>query len=366
MRIRYSAALIAAFINCLVGCADDSDATLASSDEVATLTVRTTKVLEQPWTRTIKAQGMIAAWEDADISSRINGQPVVSILADVGDSVEKGQLLVKFDDENIRNNVAQAQAAVAEASAALDEANANFARTQSLLADKLISEQDALSSRTRAATAEARLASAQAALAAARLQLDYTSIVAPDDGVISEKRVALGQVPQAGQRLFGLIRQNRLEWRAEVLPEQLSQLSLGQPVSVELKGGERVAGSVSRISPELTNDSRMAVVYVELEPDSGARAGMFVTGDLILEQYAAITVPEVSLVLRDGRVYVYEVDDARHVRSRLVQTGRRDAGMVEVQLGLTGGEEIVTAGAGFLSDGQLVAINNADDNGAGS
>lgn len=346
------------------GCGASSDAAPAKARDTATLTVTSVTVDRRTWRQQVRAQGLIAPWQDAEISARLAGQPIVEIQADIGDAVRVGQPLLRFDDAIVRNEVAQAEAAVAEARAALDEADAHYRRTEALLAEKLISEQDALTSQTRQASAAARLQSAEAALAHQRLRLDYTVVRAPDDGTISAKHAALGQVPQPGQALFTLIRQNRLEWRAEVLPEQVGRLSTGTPATVSLEDGSRVSGAVTRISPALRADTRLVLVHTELEPGSSARAGMFVSGDIHLDAYQALAVPEASLVLRDGRSYVYGIGSDTVCTAHRVEIGQRQDGWVEIVDGLEAGMNVAVDGAGFLSDGQRVSVNNEPLQGA--
>ena len=340
----------------LAACADSSaPESSVESAPVAGARVKAVYAREHDFTARVIAQGSIRPWEEALISSRLAGLPVVDIRVDTGDVVDQGQVLVVLNDETVRNDVRQAEALVAEATAALDEAQTYFRRTQQLETTQAISEQDALLAKTRADGAAARLASAQANLAVQRLRLDYTLIRAPDAGVISDKRVVLGQVPNAGEVLLTLIRQNKLEWVAEVLPADLPKLSLNQAATVRLRSGEMIAGRIRKISPALDAGSRLGLVYIALEPEARAQAGMFVDGEIQLAQYTGLMLPARSVLLRDGRHTVYQVDtESATVKAHTVELGQTTPEGVEIRSGIDSSMLIAADGAGFLTDGDVV------------
>ena len=154
-------------------------------------------------------------------------------------------------------------------------------------------------------TAQARLEALRAAVQLQQLRLAQTQVLAPDDGVISARSATVGAVVPAGQELFRLIRQGRLEWRAEVAASELALLQPGQTVTVVPAGGTAIAGKVRMLAPTVDAGTRNGLVYVDLPPQAGvARAGMFARGEFAIGQSAGMTLPQSAVVLRDGFAYV--------------------------------------------------------------
>jgi RND family efflux transporter MFP subunit len=303
----------------------------------------------------IEAPGVVAPWQEASVSSRSSGLPIVAIHADVGDTVTKGQLLARFDDATVQADVARAAAALEQANAHASEARINRDRALQLGESGVLSKQDTLTAMTNAAATAAEVAQAQAALKAARLALEHTRVVAPDAGVISARSVALGVVAQPGTELFRMIRQGRLEWRAELTAQQLAQVQAGVQATVRTMDGGTVKGRVRVVAPSLDASTRLGLAYVDLEPSSAVRASMYLKGQLELAEREVVTVPSASVVVRDGRTYVAALDGNR-VRFVAVTTGRTIGDRTEVAGGLAAGATIVVRGAGFLSDRDVVRV----------
>ena len=279
-----------------------------TAPERPALAVTAGKASIRPLRSVVQASGAIAAWQEGSIGARISGLPVVAVDVNVGDVVKKGQVLARLDDAVVLTEMRQAEANLAAAQAAARQAAANRDRALTLKATGALSDQDILQSTTLAATGEAQVAQARAALEATQLKLRYTRLIAPDDGVISSRTAALGLISQSGTELFRFIRQGRLEWRAELTASQVTQVQPGQGAELQLPDGHAVTGRVRQLSPQLSQDTRLALAYVDLDAasviSSGARAGMYGSGEIRLGMNDAITVPAESVVIRDGRSYV--------------------------------------------------------------
>jgi len=323
------------------------------------LAVTAGKASIRPLRSVVKASGAIAAWQEGSIGARISGLPVVAVEVNVGDLVKKGQVLARLDDAVVRTELQQAEANLASAQAAARQAAANRDRALALKATGALSDQDILQNTTLAATGDAQVAQARAALEAVRLKLRYTRLVAPDDGVISSRTAALGLISQSGTELFRFIRQGRLEWRAELNASQVTQVRPGQGAGLQLPDGHAVTGRVRQLSPQLSQDTRLALAYVDLDAasvlSSGARAGMYGSGEIRLGVNDAITVPAESVVIRDGRSYVMRLDGSRAQQVPVI-TGRREGPYTEILKGLSAGDAVVVRGAGFVSDNDLVHV----------
>ncbi|HPY40107.1 MAG TPA: efflux RND transporter periplasmic adaptor subunit [Thiolinea sp.] len=201
----------------------------------------------------------------------------------------------------------------------------------------------------------------QAALKSQEIRLNQTTIVAADDGVISLRTAALGSVVQTGAELFRIIRQNKLEWRAEVSSNDLGQIREGQTASVTINTGEVIEGQVRLISPQLDANTRRALVYVTLPAGSSARSGMFVQGTIRQGQTEALTIPQTTVILRDGRHIVFEIGADNHVIQHEVKLGRRVQDRVEIISDLPADLKLVATGGAFLNDGDLVQLAATGD-----
>ncbi|WP_431479051.1 efflux RND transporter periplasmic adaptor subunit [Massilia eburnea] len=322
------------------------------------LTVTTVRPQKTSLPIRLTANGNVAAWQEAVISSESNGLRLSDVKVNVGDVVSKGQVLAVFAPETPLAEVAQARAALMEAEAAAAEAKANADRARSIEDTGALSAQQISQYTTAEATAKARAASAKAMLASAELRLRYTKVVAPDAGVISARSATVGAVAGPGTELFRMIRQGRLEWRAEVTAADLRNVKAGGNAVIKAANGSELTGKVRMVAPTIDPQTRSALVYVDLPPNNGKqapfKAGMFATGQFELGASDALTVPQQAITVRDGFSYVFRLNQDQHVSQVKVQPGRRIADRIEVLSGLAPDAQVVAAGAGFLNDGDLV------------
>lgn len=320
------------------------------------LTVSTERPQTTELPARISANGSVAAWQEASIGSEANGLRLAAVLVNVGDAVQRGQVLARFAPEMVQANLAQLNAALAESDATAAEATANAERARSLAHSGALSELQINQYVTAERTAQARAQAQRAAVKAQALRLEQTLVLAPDDGVISARWATQGAVVPAGQELFRLIRGSRLEWRADVTPGESSRLRPGMAVQVRDATGAVAAGQVRMIAPTVDPRTRSALVYVDLPRSNGFKAGMFASGAFELGKAQALTVPESAVVLRDGFSYVFRVKPDGRVEQVKVRVGQHYANRVEVLDGITGQAEIVASGAGFLNDGDIVKL----------
>ena len=306
----------------------------------------------------LTANGSIAAWQEAVIGSESNGLRLAEVRVNVGDVVKKGQVLAVFADETVRAEIEGARAALLEAQANQKEAKANADRARALESSGALSAQQVTQYVTGEMTAAARVKSAQATLTQQQLRLKYTQVVAPDGGVISARSATVGAVVGVGTELFRMIRQGRLEWRAEVVAQDLGRIKPGARALVRAASGAEIAGKVRTVAPSVDPQTRIALVYVDLPPslssDMPLKAGMFASGRFELGASNALTVPQQAVAVRDGFSYVFRLNADSRVSQVKVNLGRRLGERVEVVSGLTPDMAIVVQGAGFLNDGDLV------------
>ncbi|SFP45325.1 efflux RND transporter periplasmic adaptor subunit [Variovorax sp. 770b2] len=323
------------------------------------LTVTVARPEATELTVTLAANGNVAAWQEAVVGSESNGLRLAEVRVNVGDVVKKGQVLAVFSPETVQADIAQSRASLAEARATAADAAGNAARARTLQATGALSQQQINQYQTTEQTAKARVEAAEAVLAAQQVRGRNTQVLAPDDGVISARTATVGSVVSAGTELFRLIRQGRLEWRAEVTSAELARIAVGTQAFVVSASGAQVRGKVRSIAPTVDPQTRAALVYVDLPTvlqNTGVKAGMFARGDFELGRTSAPTVPQASIVPRDGFNNVFLLQPDNRVSQLKVQIGRRLNDRIEITSALPEGAQIVVQGAGFLNDGDLVRV----------
>lgn len=337
----------------------ENAATSASSAKPA-LTVTVIQPELQNWKQNFTANGNIAAWQEVVIGSELSGQRITKVNVNVGDSVQRGQVLAEINSESIRAELATAKANYAEAKAVLADASINNQRIQQLKNTGAISQQEATKYLTSQSTAQARLDAAKAQIDSNQLRLTQTQVIAPDHGVISARTATVGSLAQTGQELFRLIRDNRLEWRAEVTSTDLYKLKKGMTAHITSPDPSRsaVSGSVRMIAPVIDPQTRYGLVYVDIPTTDAVRMGMFVKGEFDLGEKPALTVPQTAVLLRDGFSYVFIVNKDNRVTQQKVTLGRRLNDRVEI-IDLAANTQLVASGTGFLSDGDLIKRGQA-------
>jgi HlyD family secretion protein len=304
----------------------------------------------------LTANGNVAAWQEASIGAEVNGLKLTEVRVNVGDVVKKGQVLATFSADSANADVLQARANLAEAQATAAEAAANAARARSLQDSGALSQQQIAQFTTAETTAKARVEASRALLSAAQVRLKNGQLTAPDNGVISARSATVGAVAGAGTELFRMIRQGRLEWRAEVTSTEVARIKPGTLALVTAASGEQVQGKVRMVAPTVDPQTRNALVYVDLPQNPGVKAGMFAKGEFALGSSNALTLPQQALVLRDGFTYAMRIETSNKVSQVKLQTGRRVGDAVEITQGAKTGERYVASGAAFLADGDTVRV----------
>ena len=331
--------------------------TADTSEQKAALTVTVIQPEQQNWKQTFTTNGNVAAWQEVVIGSELSGQRLTHVNVNVGDEVKRGQVLAEINSDSIRADLTAAKASYAEAQAILADATSNYKRIQQLKNTGAISAQEAMQYQTSQSTAQARLQAAKAQIESHQLRLAQTQVISPDNGVISARTATVGALAQTSQELFRLIRNHRLEWRAEVTTTDLYKLKLGMTAQIFSPDPAQpaVVGQVRMISPVIDPQTRYALVYVDLPATQAVKMGMFVKGEFHLGEKSALTIPQTALLLRDGFAYVFIVGNNHRVAQQKVSVGRRWADRVEI-LDLPENVKLVASGTGFLADGDVVEI----------
>lgn len=307
----------------------------------------------------VPASGNIVAWQEASIGTEADGLRLTEVRVNVGDTVRRGQILATFDAALIEADLAEARAAVALAAAEAKDAQANAGRARELDGTGAMSKQQISQYLAAADAAQARLEGARASEQRHRLRHAHTRVLAPGDGIITARSATVGAVLPAGQELFRMIKDGRLEWRAAVAVADLDALAPGQAVQLNVPGHGAVRGTLRMVAPGIDTQTHSGLVYVDLPRHDALRAGAFVTGHVEVRDAATLTLPQGAVLLRDGFHYVMQVGQGTRVVAKKVDVGRRIGGRVEIAAGLAAADPVIAAGLGFLSEGDPVRVVEA-------
>jgi RND family efflux transporter MFP subunit len=295
----------------------------------------------------------------ADVGSKTLGY-LEAVLVDRGDRVRRGQLLALVRPSDLPDLLAAAKGQLQQAQAALMLARQNRERAQRLFPSGVVSQQENEASEAALAQAEAANAAAQANLAATATRLGETRIVSPLDGVVSVRRLDPGALvgPATGP-LLTVVRNDVL--RVFVTANELGArgLAVGRAAHVELDAlpGQSFTGRVVRLAPAFDPLTRTLDAEIELPNKAGQlRPGMYGRGSVVIEVHPqAPTVPDVAVQISSGKRSVFVLVGEKAQR-RVIETGVDNGEWLEVLRGLSGGEEVVIAGADGLDDGASVRV----------
>ena len=311
-----------------------------------------------------QAIGEIKPRYESDLSFRVPGK-LVSRPADVGAVVKQGDTLATLDTQDYENRLRSVEADVSSAEAALINAQGTEERQAKLLKDGWTPKATYDTALQSLQAAEARVKAAKASLDLTRDQLNYTTLRADFDGVITAVGAEAGQNVSAGQTVIKLARPDDRDGVFNIAETALTDIS-GSPAEVivwPLSNPElTVEGAVREISPVADPVTRTYTVKVTLNnPPPQLRFGMSVGGRLKGKAALAVALPLSALFEKNGSPAVWVLDQQSSSLSlRPVTVARYEANTVIVASGLTKGEIVVTAGVNKLTVGQKVRLADAN------
>ncbi|MDN5370688.1 MAG: rane fusion protein multidrug efflux system [Shewanella sp.] len=321
--------------------------------------VKTVVVKAVETTPKITQVGDIEAYQQTSLGFRIAGR-VLERRVDVGTSVHQGDILATLDPSNASNALKQAKAELESAKSAETLAKRNLERMKNLLPDGAISQSYYDQSLSDWQTAKSRLDHARAAMSDAKDNLQFTQLRAPLDGVISETNANAGQVVNAGQQIFRLAYNGRLDAVFEV-PEQVLQTKLEDPkITVSLLSDPSVhaAAKFRDVTPQADPYTRTYRVRVTLvNPPSQMKLGAIVRGQLFLAPVKQVVIPKQALTRQEQQPAVYIVNLLTgELRLQAIQIARYSDDAIYVTSGLTLGDHVVIAGVDKLRPGLKVRL----------
>lgn len=333
--------------------------------------------------QTLVTTGTLVARDEILVGAQIDGLRLEAYLVEIGDRVEKGQVLARLDRDMLETQalqnasqiaradaaIAQVQAAIVETQATVVEADAALKRAETLKRTGNATEETLVAREAAARIARARVEAQKQNLKVAQsdrtladaqrreidLRLARTEVKAPAAGVVANRTAQVGQmVGMAGEPLFRLVRDGAIELAAEATETRLHAVEVGQRASVEVAGvPEPVEGKVRLVAPTVDEASRLGMVKVALPAEKGLRPGLFARGRIETARREGVVVPQSALLFGADGVRVQVVKDGT-VSDRTVKTGLSDTDGVEIVEGVQAGEEVVERAGGFLRDGDRI------------
>ncbi|MDH3746672.1 MAG: efflux RND transporter periplasmic adaptor subunit [Gammaproteobacteria bacterium] len=288
----------------------------------------------------------IEAYAEADVIAKVAGE-VRAILVEEGDDVKKGQVLAQLDGDRLRLELN-------ETSARLNKLKRDYERNVDLSKNNLISEGDfeKIKYEMEALEATHNLAS---------LELDYTQIRAPIDGVISERYIKLGNTLSVNDPVFRVTGFDPLVAYLHIPEREFSNITAGQTVGIDIDAlpGPPIQATVTRVSPIVDPATGTFKIAIEIFDESRSiKPGMFARIGVVYDVHQnALQVPRSALVEDLGQSSVFVVEDGKAIRKD-VDTGYGDRGMIEIISGIGDDENIIIVGQlGLKSDAEVDVIN---------
>ena len=364
-------------------------------DSKAPRQVKTTAVAETPFGETVTANGTLAAFDQTTVSVKVPGR-LSTISVDLGSVVRQGQVIAQIDPQDYRLRVQQADAALAQARVRLglspqgsdekidpeqtstvrqaravyDEARVARDRAAKLVDQGVIAKAEFDAATSAFKVAEGRyqdayeevrnrqgiLAQRKSELALAQQQLKDTSVVAPLDGVVQEKRASVGEYLAAGAPVVNIVKMDPLRLRAQIPERESRAVHAGQNVRVTVEGDTTVyTGKVTRLSPVISEQNRILVVEADVRNNGTLRPGSFAHAEIVTnDAKMAVTVPNNAIVTFAGIEKVIVVQNGKALE-RPITTGRRSPEFTEIVAGVNVGEKVVVD-PGNLQSGQAVEV----------
>ena len=339
---------LAALLLALSACKGSHEGKAVS--ELPVVQVNVQDVVEKNIGSQLEVAGTVQAVERALISPRVSGQ-IVQLPVVLGSRVQKGDLLVKI-------SAAETNAQVLQARAQFEQVKRNLAREERLEQQEASTPETVKSLRDQARIAEAALQEATG-------MLEYATIHAPFAGTITRKIASVGELASPGSVLLELENDKRLQVVVQVPERVMLKVHKGDllPITVPA-AGVKVIGKVAELATAADPVSRTAQVKIDLEPGvDDLRSGQFARVILAGTEEKSLIVSEKAVLPFGQMERVFLVDGSgatagadKIARLRLVRTGSRDNGQVEILAGLTSGDQVVVGCAEKLQDGQPLKV----------
>lgn len=315
-------------------------------DETPPVPVETSVPVRGDIYATYSGTAPIEAFAEADVIAKVDGE-IRKLHVEEGDLVKKDQVLATLDGDRLRLELSESQAR-------LRKMQRDFERNKELQEKGLISEGDF-------EKIQYDLEALEASFNLASLELNYTQIRAPIDGVVSERYTKLGNTIKSGDPVYRVTSLDPLVAYMFVPEREFRQIAAGQPVHIEIDAlpGPPILAAVTRISPIVDPATGTFKITIELRgAELRIKPGMFARISIVYDKHESVLqVPRSAVMESAGILSVFVVEDEIGIRKE-VQTGFSSDGMVEITTGLSDDEQVITVGhIGLKNESTVVVIN---------
>jgi membrane fusion protein (multidrug efflux system) len=351
-------AVLAPAVLLLTGCGDANGKPGSGADKEAALAVPVEVASPRigDMVAVYTGTAAISADRQAFVMPKVRGE-IREVLVQEGDRVRAGQVLARLDGDQLRLEVAQAEAN-------LRKLERDYARNLELQKRGLVSV-------TAFDNLKYELDAARATYQLAALQLSYTNVRSPIDGVVTDRMEAVkvgntvtpvgGVIESSDSSMFVITDFKSLVLNINVPEGQLPKLAVGQPaeITVDAVPGKTLAGRISLITPRVDFQTATFPVKIEVDDVDGIlRTGMFARVSIVYDRRAnAVQIPRSALLESDGPPSIFVVEDGKAVE-RPLELGLSNGGFVEVLSGVAAEDKVVVVGQGALKNGTGVRVVN--------
>jgi HlyD family secretion protein len=335
---------------------DPALVTLAAQQQIPLVSVTSPGVTSV--TSNVTFTGTISARYDMPIGIEGDAGRIIGVYVEAGDHVKRGQLLAKIDESVWQPQVNRLAASLEQAKAQAALSAAEYRRAAAVEAAGALSAEEIEKRRALSVTDAANVKVAAAMVAEAEARLARTRVVAPADGTVLTRKAEVGQTASpGGEALFRLASGGEIEMRGQVAEQDMAVLTVGQQAAVHLVGSTQpFAGRVRLLGAVIDPLTRLGDIRIALKPDPALRPGAFARGSVSVSKAERPILPQTAVLSDSKGAYVYVIGNGDHVERRNVQVGGTISAGIIISGGLTGDERIVTTAAGFLREGERVAI----------
>ena len=332
---------------------------LVAQISMGQITVSTTTVITMNLNEEDNVMGMIYSRSSPEIAAEVSGR-VISVIADIGDVVEKGQVLAQIASEKYDLQLAQSKAEIARLSALLVNQELDLKRAEKLFKDNLVSEEMVDRTRAEFNALSEQINAANAQLRNSERLIEETEIKAPIKTKVAAKHIDIGDFVQNGMIVYELVDTKNLrvalsfpEYQSLKLKKGL-KVFLTTPTSID----QNVESVIKEIKPNVNSNNRSITAIVDFDNPGSWVPGASTQARIILSTYQdALVLPQLAVVRRSVGDVVYLIQNDTAVEQQ-VDTGIEKDGLVHIKSGLKKGDIVALDGAGFLTNGTQIKINN--------
>ncbi|MCQ1571311.1 efflux RND transporter periplasmic adaptor subunit [Neorhizobium galegae] len=364
--------------------AQDAAKPAPAQTEIKLPSIIVTEAVEKPLVDRVIATGTVRPVEEVYVQPLVEALSIKTLNADVGDEVKAESVLATLNEDALILEKSQLQANKAKAEAGLAQYKAQVIEAQANVSDTT-RQRDRLQKLSQSGTgtvsqleqASAALEVAQARLNAAKqavnvgesdikvvdsqiddidLKLARTGVKAPVGGVISVRNAKVGAIASGtGNPLFTIIKDGAIELVADLSETDIQKIKAGQKAIVTVAGGKvKIEGKVRLVSPTVDPVTRLGAVHIVIDDESGARAGMYGSAEIVIAETNALALPLSAVTTGRNGSTARKVED-NVVKQVKIETGIQDGGFVQVVSGLTAGDIVVAKAGAFVRDGDKIA-----------